>query len=78
MDGWEVTRLLRRIPSTRHIPIIALTAHLWSATGRRRLCRLDDYDTKPVDFGAERKDRRTCYSKETIMNPRPNRLLHRR
>ena len=27
MDGWEVTRLLKANQTTRHIPIIALTAH---------------------------------------------------
>ncbi len=29
MGGWEVTRLLKADDSTRHIPIIALTAHAW-------------------------------------------------
>ena len=27
VDGWEATRILRADPATRHIPIIALTAH---------------------------------------------------
>jgi len=27
MDGWEITRLLKANEATRHIPIIALTAH---------------------------------------------------
>ena len=27
MDGWEATRILRKDPLTRDIPIIALTAH---------------------------------------------------
>jgi len=40
MDGWEVTRLLKANASTRHIPIIALTAH----------AMVSDRDTKPVDF----------------------------
>src|SRR2546430_10817993 len=29
MGGWEVTRLLKADESTRHIRIIALTAHAW-------------------------------------------------
>jgi CheY-like chemotaxis protein len=29
MNGWEVTRSLESNESTRHIPIIALTAHAW-------------------------------------------------
>lgn len=27
MDGWEVTARLKKDPRTRHIPIVALTAH---------------------------------------------------
>ena len=27
VDGWEATKILRKDPATRHIPIIALTAH---------------------------------------------------
>ena len=52
MDGWEVTRLLKANESTRHIPIIALTAHAW-VTDREKAFETgcDDYDTKPVEFG---------------------------
>ena len=51
-DGWEVTRLLKSKESTRHIPIIALTAHAW-VTDREKAFEAgcDDYDTKPVEFG---------------------------
>jgi len=52
MSGWEVTRLLKANESTRHIPIIALTAHAW-VTDREKAIEsgCDDYDTKPVEFG---------------------------
>jgi CheY-like chemotaxis protein len=52
MNGWEVTRLLKSEEATRHIPIIALTAHAL-ATDRAKAFEAgcDDYDTKPVDFG---------------------------
>ena len=52
MGGWEVTRLLKANESTRHIPIIALTAHAW-VTDREKAIEAgcDDYDTKPVEFG---------------------------
>ena len=52
MSGWEVTRLLKANESTRHIPIIALTAHAW-VTDRDKASEAgcDDYDTKPVEFG---------------------------
>ena len=51
MDGWEVTRLLKINEATRHIPIIALTAHAL-LTDRTKALEVgcDDYDTKPVDF----------------------------
>jgi len=52
MIGWEVTRLLKNNASTRHIPIIVLTAHAW-VTDRDKAFQAgcDDYDTKPVEFG---------------------------
>jgi two-component system, cell cycle response regulator DivK len=51
MSGWEVTRLLKSDPATRHIPIIALTAHAL-ATDRVKAIEAgcDEYGTKPVDF----------------------------
>ncbi len=51
MGGWEVTRLLKADDATRHIPIIALTAHAW-VTDREKAIQAgcDDYDTKPVEF----------------------------
>ena len=51
MSGWEVTRLLKNNPATKHIPIIALTAHAL-VTDREKAFEAgcDDYDTKPVEF----------------------------
>src|ERR1700721_1497979 len=51
MGGWEVTRVLQADDATRHIPIIALTAHAW-VTDREKAIEAgcDDYDTKPVEF----------------------------
>jgi two-component system, cell cycle response regulator DivK len=51
IDGWEATRQLKADPSTRHIPIIVLSAH--AMTDDRELALAaggDDFDTKPIRF----------------------------
>jgi two-component system cell cycle response regulator DivK len=51
IDGWEATRQLKSGATTRHIPIIVLSAH--AMTNDRDLALAaggDDFDTKPVRF----------------------------
>ena len=33
LDGWQATRELKANPATRHIPILALTAHAFDVAG---------------------------------------------
>jgi two-component system, cell cycle response regulator DivK len=51
MNGWEATEQVKKNPATKHIPIIALTAH--AMTEDRDKCiaaGCNDFDTKPVDL----------------------------
>ena len=51
MDGYEATRRLKADPLTKHIPVIALTAHA-SVNDRKQAMEAgaDEYEPKPVDF----------------------------
>jgi CheY-like chemotaxis protein len=51
VDGWTATRQLRADDATRHIPVIALTAHAMDADRDAALAAgCDDFDTKPVEL----------------------------
>ena len=51
MDGWQAASLVKADPATRHIPIIALTAHAMDQDRQKALdAGCDEYDTKPIDL----------------------------
>lgn len=51
MDGCEATRRIKADPTTRHIPIIALTASAFESDRQNAInAGCSDFDTKPVDL----------------------------
>jgi two-component system cell cycle response regulator DivK len=51
IDGWEATRRVKADERTKHIPIIALTAHAMQGDEEKaREAGCNDYDTKPVEL----------------------------
>ena len=51
LDGWEATRRIKSDERTKHIPVIALTAHAMQGDEQKaKEAGCDDYDVKPVDL----------------------------
>lgn len=50
IDGWEVTQTLKRDDLTRHIPVVALTAHAMPGDRERAIAvGCDGYLAKPCE-----------------------------
>ncbi|MBT1071883.1 ATP-binding protein [Pelotalea chapellei] len=75
MDGWEATSIIRKreAAGTRHVPIIAVTAH--AIKGNREMLMasgFDGYMSKPIDFVAlTREMKRLASTIVTGVPPRP-------
>ena len=51
LDGWEAVRRIKAAPTSRHIPVIALSAHAMPGDLEHAMAAgCDDFDTKPMDF----------------------------
>jgi len=51
LDGWEATKRIKAAPATRHIPVIALTAHaMMGEEEKATQAGCDDFETKPVEL----------------------------
>ncbi len=66
LDGWEATRLIKEESTTRHIPVIALTAHAMAGDREKAMeAGCDEYETKPVEF------QRLLSKIEALLNGKP-------
>jgi CheY-like chemotaxis protein len=51
LDGWAASTMIKQQASTKHVPILALTAHAMDSDRHRAIAAgCDDYDTKPVEL----------------------------
>jgi CheY-like chemotaxis protein len=51
IDGWECTRRLKASQQTRHIPVIALSAHAMRGDREKAIeAGCDEFDSKPIDL----------------------------
>jgi glycine C-acetyltransferase len=73
MDGWQATRLIKADARTRHIPVIALTAHALDSDRRKSVdMGCSDFDTKPVDLARLLEKINHCLAARAMAPADPN------
>lgn len=66
LDGWEATKQVKAGEATRHIPVIALTAHAMAGDRDKALgAGADDFDTKPIELD------RLLAKMDALLKPKP-------
>jgi CheY-like chemotaxis protein len=74
MDGWQATRLIKADARTRHIPVIALTAHALTSDREMSVAvGCADFDTKPVDLARLLGKIQRCLANATAGDAQPHR-----
>ena len=64
LDGWEATRRIKADARTKHVAVIALTAHAMQGDEQKaKEAGCDDYDVKPVELP------RLLEKMERLLNP---------
>jgi CheY-like chemotaxis protein len=51
MDRWEPVRTLKKVPRTRNIPIIGMSAYAEASEREKAMATgCDEFDAKPIEF----------------------------
>jgi CheY-like chemotaxis protein len=67
MDGWKMFRHVRNNPTTKHIPIVALTAYAMEGDEEKILAEgFDGYLSKPVNLPTLLEDIEAAMTKKTV------------
>lgn len=72
MDGWETRNHIRANPVTKHIPVLAVSAHVMVGDKERALAAgFDGYVTKPLNISTLIDDLKTAMA-EANTNRKPH------
>lgn len=67
MDGWEMRKRVKSNPDTRHILVVALSAHAMAGDKERVLeAGFDGYLSKPINIPTFIKDLRAALDEQTL------------